>query len=275
MKTEQEVTPLQSGSNEVSSLLSTEAVEKIKAKETAQIAVREERRQKKSAAEKLADVLRREELRELGKQRSHEETKEFNRLEARRRRAGKSPKDNALADVLNAQEFWNANRLLLPKKKSDEYLAQQERVFDILFWMSDGWREPQAPDFVSLGEGIADLENFVSEHGVISDDPSSYKHHTLQDFVPSWGVWAERDIESDPIWGYVEPFYKDAERFKALCCESPATEIYARYGIRTALPAFHLRKFLSRIEAHKNGVHRSESNEKCWLCQFERQNRSL
>jgi hypothetical protein len=274
MNDSQEVKPPLGGTANVSAPLLDEAtVTRLRAKETAQLQAKAERQQKRSEAGKLADAMRREELRQIPMaKRSEDERREFSRLEARRRRAGKSKAD-ALADVASAKTFWEANCFLLTEKKRNEYLVQQERVLDLLFWMQNGWAEPpHSPDFVSLNEGLAGVDEHVAEHGVISDDPSSYKHHTLQDFKPGWGVWAQQDIEADPIWGYVPAFYKDAERFKALCLESPATEIYARYGIRTAIPAYHLRKFKQRINEHAKGEHKGFFFEGCWLCDFQRHN---
>lgn len=86
-------------------LLPDEAVEKIKAMETAQLAAREDRRQKKSDAAKLADAVRREELRQIpAAQRTDSEARELRRLESRRYRAAES-KANVLSDVQTAEDF--------------------------------------------------------------------------------------------------------------------------------------------------------------------------
>lgn len=253
-------------------MLPVDVVERIKAKETAQVAAREERRKKKSGAEKLADAVRREELRQISKaNRTAEEQREFARLEARRYRANES-KVNTLADVPTAQQFWDANRLLVTGQKLKAWKEEEERLLDILCWMNSGWAEsPHSPCFVGIDESLAGIDAHVTQYGLIHDDPLTFKHIVLQDFRPPWGVWCPRD-RNDDIWGWVGAFFKDAERFKALCSESPATEIYARYGIMTAVPAYHLRRFRQRIAEHKNGDHRNEADEKCWLCQFARLN---
>lgn len=274
MENKKEVKPPSSGIEKVCApLLPAEAVERIQAKETAQLQAKAERQQKRSEAERLADVIRREQLRQIPRaQRSDDEQREFAKLEARRYRQNASKKD-VLSDVPTAEKFWAANRLLLPKKTLDEYLAQQPLVEDQLYWMANGWRlPPHDPDFVSLDEGLADMETFVAEHGLISDDPLSYRHPVLQDFEPSCGVWTLQDT-FDPIWRFVPAFFKDSERFNALCSESPATDIFARYGIRIGIPAYHLRLFKSRIAPHKDPFKREahlKYDEGCWLCNFER-----
>ena len=161
--------------------------------------------------------------------------------------------------------------------KMQKWNKLEETVLAFISWMNFGWdTQPQDPDFFTFDEGLVDLENFISKHDLIHDDYGSYKNFILKEFLPQWGLWADKTIH-DPIWGTVEGFWKNSEIFQALCQESPATEIYARYGIQTALPAFAVRQFKSRLESHKRsreGVGRSAhvqyDGEKCWLCQFER-----
>jgi hypothetical protein len=179
--------------------------------------------------------------------------------------------------VKTAEDFWAANRLVADPMKMQKWNKLEETVLAFISWMNFGWdTQPQDPDFFTFDEGLVDLENFISKHDLIHDDYGSYKNFILKEFLPQWGLWADKTIH-DPIWGTVEGFWKNSEIFQALCQESPATEIYARYGIQTALPAFAVRQFKSRLESHKRsreGVGRSAhvqyDGEKCWLCQFER-----
>ena len=277
MENKKEVKPPSSGIEKVCApLLPAEAVERIQAKETAQLQAKAERQQKRSEAERLADAVRREELRQIPTaNRTSEEQREFRRLEQRRYRA-KETKGNVLADVQTAEDFWKANRLLANPQKLHEWKEREERVLDQIFWMNNGWAcSPQAADFVSLHEGLADIEAFIAEYGLIHDDSNVYQHCVPQNFRPSWGVWATKTL-FDPIWGTVEGFWRD-ERFNALCSESPASEIYARYGIRIALGAFEVLLFKFCIADHKRsqllrtwGQHVEHEGEKCWLCNFER-----
>lgn len=232
--------------------------------------------EKKEAALNLADSSRLEQLRQLGKSRSEEEQREFSRLYQKSRRieqraqlrGEKSPHDK----FADASEFWGANRLLLPKKKLDEYLAQREQVLDIEYWMENGFNcDPSDPDFVSLEEGLGVITEHTFMFGTIYDDPIDYKQHpVLQDTGPL--LWALRDTK-DPIHGWCQAFFKSAERFNVLCSESPVTEIYARYGIKTALSAYNIRTFKQRITEHERAkvqpdVRRAhlETEKDCWLC---------
>jgi hypothetical protein len=70
----------------------------------------------------------------------------------------------------------------------------------------------------------------------------------------------------DPIHGRIEAFYTDSERFRALCSENEATKVYAQTGIRIAQSAFHARRFVGRVTAHRAGAHKSEPEPKCYVC---------
>lgn len=250
-------------------MLPDEVVEKIRAKETAQLHAKAGRTQKRSEAERLAEVIRREQLRQIPRaQRSNDEQREFARLEARRYRQNASKKD-VLSDVPTAEKFWEANRLLLPKTKLNEYLAHQSLVEDQLYWMAKGWEcSPQDPDFVSLEEGLEDLDRFVSEHGLIHDDCSVYQHYFLRDYTPQFAIWCG--------------FWKNPELFNALCNENEPTRIFAKYGIRIALSAAQVRLFKHRVAEHQRArapitvpglwaahVADVELYGGCWLCRFE------
>jgi hypothetical protein len=123
---------------------------------------------------------------------------------------------NVLADVPTAQQFWDANRLLVTSQKIRAWKEQEERVLDILYWMYTGGScSPQDADFVSLEEGLAALEHFVAEHGLVYNDPHSYKHSLLQESRPPWGLWADKDYH-EPISGWVKGFGKYPELFRAV-----------------------------------------------------------
>lgn len=238
------------------------------------------RREQKSAdAKQLKDTLRLAELRVIPKlRRTVDEQREFSRLEQRQRRVRektglrKGSLSPSLSKIETQEEFWRLNRATVDGKKLHDWKAQAELVLDQIAWMVSGWRyTPPDPDFVSLEEGVADLESFVKAHGLIHDDV--YQSPFLQGYRPYWGVWASKVIH-DPIWVTVSAYWRDTERFHALCGESEATMIYAKFGIRTAMSAYHLRMFKSRIAAHKNllgrKAHLEYDFEHCWLCQFER-----
>lgn len=276
------VKPPPSGTEEVSPLLPVTTTERLKemAKpwgrpSEAQQAASELRRKQADDARKLADAVRREQLRQIpAANRTAEEQREFRRLEQRRYRA-KESKGNVLRDVQTAEDFWRANRLLANPRKIREWKQQEERVLDQMFWMQKGWAEaPHSPDFVPLDDGLTDLEHFVTTHGLIHDDPFIYRSYELRDFRPAWGVWAHHEISAG-IWGFVAPFFKDPERLKALSEENQPTAVYAKYGIRTALGACAVRVFKQRIAQHSDSTKlgwetREEHEKKCWLCNFER-----
>lgn len=239
------------------------------------------KREKKEAALNLAESQRLEHLRKLGKkQRSESEEKEFSRLYQKTRRleqraqlrGEKSPHDK----FSDAEEFWEANRLLLKRNELDELLEAQEQVLDIEFWMQRGFDcDPSDQDYVSLEEGMATITEHVAMCGVIHDDPVEFRQHpVLQDESPL--LWTPRDAK-DPIHGWTTAFYKNAEVFNALCQESPATETYARYGIRTALFAYDVRIFRQRIAEHERGklqpdvrrAHLELESRRCWACNYE------
>jgi hypothetical protein len=283
MNSNEEVKPPSGGREEVCAPLLPEAtISRLKkmapppGPTEAQLASYATKRQKADDAKKLRDSVRREELRQIPKgDRTPEEQREFRRLEQRRYRA-KEPKGDTLSMVATAEEFWSANRLLANGQKIRGWKEQEESVLDKLFWMNNGWAcSPTDPDFVSLEEGLADLDAFIGEHGLIHDDSSVYQHYVLQDFRPSWGVWATKTI-FDPIWETIEGFWRD-ERLGALCEENEPTAIYAKYGIRTALSAYAVRMFKFRIADHERSrllgtweTHTAHEGKKCWLCNFER-----
>lgn len=240
-------------------------------------AAAERREAKKEDREMLKSWLRYKELEALPvKGRTRAEHNEYQRLRRQQKKLsdkGEPTIRERVGDrVRTAEQFWELNRASVTAKLP-AWREQENRVLDQIFWMSKGWAcSLQATDFVSLEEGLADMEAFVAEHGLIHDDSSVYQHYELRDFQPSWGVWTLQDT-FDPIWRFVPAFFKDSERLSALCSESSATEKYAKYGIRTALNAYAVRMFKLCITNHQHsqllGCDQHKDNE-CWLCNFER-----
>jgi hypothetical protein len=282
MNSNEEVKPLSSSTDEVSPLLDEATVARIRAKEleanARAEAATEVRTEKYRNAKSLKWELRLEELRAVPKsKRTLDEQREFARLAARQLRAKEKGSDvSTLFKIETAEEFWSANRLTADARKIKAWKEQEQIVLDQICWMNEGWECP-TPDscFVSLSDGVDLLDDYIAKHGVIHDDPISYKHQTLKEFLPNWGVWALKDTH-DPIWGTVEGFWKNREVFQALCQESEATNVYARYGIRTALPAFHVRMFKARIADHERFTgagregHLKYDADKCYRCLFEK-----
>lgn len=253
--------------------LPDDVVQKIRAKETRAEQAKADRAEKKEHASDLSDEIRLEQLRKLGKSRSVEQQREFTRLYQKSRRRDQRGEESPFAQIEDAEDFWAANRLTLTKKKLDELLAQQELVLDEEHWMQHGFEvDPSDPDFVSLEEGLQDLDAFIATH-LIHDEPQACQHHELRDFMPAWGLFAPKDTY-DKVWGRVEAFYKNAEHFNALCSESRATEVFARFGIRIALGAFQVRMFKQRIAEHElakrhvdvRRAHVEFESSQCWLC---------
>ncbi len=229
-------------------------------------------------ARALRDSLRFNELRQIpSRERSHEQDKEYMRLYQKNRRKalqeGVKPvqiSKQVLARLNNVEDFWAHNKSMTDGKVIHRYLEMQERYLDEMYWLNHGFETPpDDKDFVSLEDGIACMGEFIAERGMIHDD--SFTSPFLQSWKPFWGIWQDKKDYTDAIWGRVSPFWLDQERFNELCKESEATKIYARYGIRTALPQYHVRLWKGRIGAHANRhVSQKSPDEKCWLCNFER-----
>ena len=238
-------------------------LERMKEREAAAEQAKVEKAERKETAAELSDEIRLEQLRQLGKNRSQEEQREYMKLYKRARRRDERGEQSPLAKVEDAESFWAANRATLTKKNLDELLAQQELVLDQEWWMEHGFEcDPSDEDYVGLDEGMRDLDAFIKQRGLIHDEQISCTHWWLQDFR---GILFETK-------GY-DAFFKRLDLFNLLCQESPATETYARYGIRTALFAFHVRTFKQRIAEHHRAkkqldVRRAhlEFSDRCWLC---------
>jgi hypothetical protein len=235
-----------------------------------------------TAQEILQGNLRFEELRELGTRRDRQQEVEFRRLQKQMERKTLPSADTHLEQFKTVEDFWASNRKAAGTQDVERWLAQQERVRDETFWMTDGWRcSPDDELFVGLDEGLASMDVFIAEHGLISDDPAEYKHPYLKDFRPGWPVWLteRRDV---PNWGRLFPYFRDLNRLSALAEESLASEIYAKYGIRVSLSAYMVNRFKARIadhrtthnfDAHVKGQSKGPQGEPpdapCWLCQFQ------
>ena len=192
-------------------------------------------------ARALRDSLRFNELRQKrGTDRSAEENREYARLY--RRNKYKADREGlkatqiskqVLANTKDVDSFWAHNRSMTDGKAIHRYLEMQERYLDEMFWLNHGWQvPPDNEDFVGLDEGIACMEDFIAERGMIHDE--NFTSPFLQSWKPFWGIWQDKKDYTDAIWGRVSPFWLDQERFHELCKESEATKIYARYGIRLA-----------------------------------------
>ncbi len=236
--------------------------------------------EKFESARALRDSLRFNELRQKrGIDRTAEEAREYARLYSRSRRkairegeGSKALKVNkqVLANIKDVESLWAHNRSMTDGKVIHRYLQMQEGYLDEIYWSNCGWQvPPDDEDFVSLEDGIACMDAFIAERGMIHDD--NFNSPFLQDFRPHWGVWLSKADYVDAIWGRVLPYWRD-ERFHELCKESEATMIYAKFGIRTALPQYHVRLWRGRISAHKHcRTQGLEHNDpKCWLCNHER-----
>lgn len=233
---------------------------RIKEKVLAARAAAERREAKIENREALRDWLRHEELRSIPiKDRTQEEKNETQRL---RRRLDKYKEESKVAinERVTLDEFWKLNRASVTSK-IPAWREQEERVLDQIFWMNKGWAcSPLDPNFVSLQEGLEDLDEFVAEFGLIPDIPSACQDPDLRDFQPPWAL--------------LENIHKDPERLNALCRESPAAEIYVRYGIRTALFAYEVQMFKQRIAEHERAkvhsdvrrAHLEYERDRCWLC---------
>lgn len=235
--------------------------------------------EKKEAATLFAESARLETLRRIPKvQRTEEEQKEFSRLYQKSRRRDQRGEESLYDMIETAQEFWDANTLTLTKKQLNELLEAQESVLDIERWMENGFNcEPSDPDFVSLKEGLSTITEHIVMFGSIHDHPTAYHSALLRTHAPYFATWCPKDL-NDPIHGRVPAFFKQKEVFQVLCTEeSKATEIYARYGIKTALSSWEVLLFQKKVANHATGAdehglvigaNRWEVPG-CWLCGLE------
>ena len=178
---------------------------------------------------------------------SPEQRRTYNATKAKESRARKKLRE-AASNATTQEEFWQKMRQSATPAdqiKIEQWQAEQERVLDQMYWLNAGWQTaPDDPDFVSYEDGLGDLDDFIATHGMIHDE--NYTSHDLNDFTPHWAIWCSKAEIKDPIWGVVEGFWKDAQRFEALCQENEPTRIYCMYGVKTALPQYHVRLWKQR-----------------------------
>jgi hypothetical protein len=203
-----------------------------------------------------------------------EQRRTYNATKAKESRARKKLRE-AAAHAATAEEFWQKMRQsAIPTEqiRIKQWEALQERVFDQMYWLNAGWQTaPDDIDFVSYEDGLDLLDDFIAMHGLIHDE--TYKHPDLNDFAPQWAIWLGKAQVKDPIWGVVEGFWRDATRFDALCEENEPTRVYCLYGIRIALPQYHVRLWKQRIYNHQfcdPKAHREYDSEECYLCRFQK-----
>lgn len=250
-------------------------IERMKAREEAQQQAKADRSERKEHAGLLADEIRLQQLRSIPKaQRSEEEQKEFQRLYQRSKRRDQRGEESPFAKIEDAEEFWAAQRETLSKVELNKLVAAQELVRDQEFWMKHGFElDPSDLDYVNFQEGLADLQQFVAERGIIHDCHESYDSALLRHFDGfSFALWNPRDYK-DRVFGNVPAFFKLPE-FDELCHENPQTATYAKYGIKTALLWSQVAEFKRKAESHKSiagGTEHWSGNQRvhvadCWLC---------
>jgi len=189
--------------------------------------------------------------------RTPEEDKEYSKLHVRksRRRLNTDVGWKRLlerAEIAETQnQFWQLNRDAESPTQIQTWLAEQEIILDMLCWMKDGLELSPADDcYVSLQGGLDLLEDSIQLHGFIKD-AFSYTSRVLNEFQPTWGIWADRtfsDSHTKQYWGIVKPYWKDSDRLSALIEENEATKIWALYGIRTAVPEYHYYKWTQNLK---------------------------
>lgn len=199
------------------------------------------------------------------KKRTKEQQKRYQALETAYSRANAKNKklDEKLAKISDAgttlAEFHELNRAEVDAGQLKVWLEQQERVLDQIHWMAT-WQDqdPNEVDYyVSLEDGLNDLERFIAEHGFIKD-AYDYSSQTLRDFEPLFAVWADRKLDDSfyrRCWGgAIAAYYKDPQRLKALCEENEPTRIFALFGIMTAMREFHYLQWKADLKARQSRV---------------------
>ena len=160
------------------------------------------------------------------RERTQAEEREYGKLHARRSR--RKARAEQIASTANSRpEFWESNRTALSPQELASMLTLHQRVEDILFWMEHGHElDPTDEDFVSLESGVADLLEFMREHGTAR---LGY-------------IKADQDIPAD--WSTRE-FWRSSELLTKLCDENYPTAQYVRYGLHAALPDWLVANFLT------------------------------
>ena len=200
-----------------------------------------------------------------------EELRAYKRDSAAKARAHKPAKQAekkfqaAIAACRALQEFWAVNRA----KDADAVAALQPQVelaADQRYWMESGWRFGD-PDYVDLGEGIADLNDFVRKSGGLIKE-HKFTNEDLNEYRPGFAIWAD--------------FWRDAKMFDALVKENRPTEVYARYGLTISIFEHNHIVFSQNIRRHRETHpgpnvftsgwkdHVEYESDRCWLCMYQK-----
>src|SRR5712671_7089096 len=169
-----------------------------------------------------------------------EELRAYKRDSAARARAHKPEKqaqkkfETAIAACRTLQEFWAVNR-----ERDAAVVAslqpQVELAADQRYWMESGWRFGD-PDYVDLGEGIADLNDFVRKSGGLIKE-HKFTNEDLNEYRPGFAMWAD--------------FWRDAKLLDALVKENEPTRLYATYGLVTSIFEHNYIVFSQNIRRHR------------------------
>jgi hypothetical protein len=98
---------------------------------------------------------------------------ERKRRDAERKRAERAEQKvrDSLSAIESKEDLWAANRSLLSESELSALSERQERALDQLHWMDSVLAgnnlPPDDPDYVSLEEGAADLDEFVKANGTV------------------------------------------------------------------------------------------------------------
>jgi hypothetical protein len=126
------------------------------------------------------------------------------------------------------REWWNKNREAIPRHELEAMKAQRELVLDQLHWMERPLADVNDADYVSTEEGVADLINFVKQHGAVR--LGHFHREMSYEVIP-------------PDW-YSRPFWKNSDILQALLDEGEPTANYVKYGLLTALIDWRVIEFL-------------------------------
>jgi hypothetical protein len=136
--------------------------------------------------------------------------------------------DSLFVEVGTVKEFWKRNRAQAPPELIKELLEQQERALDQISWLRNAMEGtgvgPEDPDYISVEDGTADLEDFIQEHG------------TVELAFVNLGCWREPTL------------------FTALTVTDDANAKYLQFGILTSVTAHRNTQFLAWLESRKPKV---------------------
>jgi hypothetical protein len=133
------------------------------------------------------------------------------------------------------REWWEKNRSELDVEKLGQLQDRHEEILARLDWMEEGYLlDPSDPCFVSISDGVDLLVDDLSKGGC---PHLGYVKRNHQDIPSDWstGIWSGKKYWHDP------------GLLKMLYAESPATELYVKYGFLSNLPDWTIVKFLRDI----------------------------